>query len=250
MNNVTVFEEDKVICALAEFLCWWDHSDAAYNKWFAILKDPNLDRTLRNFIFKHHFKSFLRAYSVARTLPRINPGNGASGNVENIFNKLVDSNFIQKVLEGDTSIIMEYSNQLQDEESTRNGTISFLSKFASLINPSGFVKYDNLARNSLHKLLKTIGKPRTHDSLCNYNGYNKGIKDLEMKWNEEDVDQIIKKYLARFRSSGKSEVIKKVYFSPNSYRRRILDKYLWYEGIEAKPDIRSASAFINNLATS
>ena len=131
-------------CATNEALYWWIRDEYYYHKIFSNLNTIYKDDKQLEFFSSYLFQPFVRQYSVHRTLKKIKE------NKIELLRLLNKANFYGNVVEGNTGIIDFIASNLPDKY--KNGKpISFLSKFAFLINPKEFSLYDSFARNALTK---------------------------------------------------------------------------------------------------
>jgi hypothetical protein len=213
-----IITEKELKNATLEAIYWWNRDEDYYHYYFSRLNDIYNNKPLLEFFTNKLFEIFLRQYSIRRNI------SAGYKNVDRFIDELIQFNFIDKVLEGNTNIIDEVSDKIKENQlSTKRQTKSLLSKIAFLINPNDFCLYDTLAKEAIWVVLKGKTSIKKYQ-LENYSVFMSQVKYL---WQEIEKSVTFKNSITILNSYDGTSSFN--FFSKNqkAFELRIIDKYLW-----------------------
>ena len=217
-------KENDFEIATLEAIYWWNRNESYYHKYFSKLDIIYEDKELLVLFKSKIFEVFLREYSIRRNL------NSGYNSVDIFIDELFKFNFVKKVIDGDIEIVNNVSTEIkQKRESTTKETKSLLSKIAFLINPDKFSLYDTFSSESLKEILKKEGNEINQTQLKDYSLYNKAIDGLIIKYSD-----IISSSIKNTHNYMQIDTINFFSTSPEAFKRRIFDKYLWLRSQKKK----------------
>lgn len=214
-----MISKDQIEQATLEAIYWWNRNEYFNHRRFKNLDLLLDDEKYKNVVLEKIIKPFLGEYSVRRNIAK------GDENILKFLQNIKEVNFIKKVKFGNIPVIDETSDMFKNEGFTnKRKTVSLLSKMAFLINPSEFVLYDSLAKNSLKCLLleRSVGvKSKDIEKYSEFYNHILFIKD-EIK--DAGLFKFSDELLNIYRKTQAYE-----FFSINrkAFELRIIDKILW-----------------------
>jgi hypothetical protein len=206
--------EEELKTATLEAIYWWNRNENYYHYYFSRLTEIHKNKPLLEFFTNKIFETFLKEYSVRRNI------SAGFKNVDTFLDELIQSDFVNIVLSGDTDIIDIVSDKIkQNQLSTKRQTKSLLSKIAFLINPNDFSLYDTLAKESIWTLSKENDSLKKYQ-LENYSDFIKQVHIMRREISFKTSFTILNDY---------NETPAKNFFSnrEKAFEMRIIDKHLW-----------------------
>lgn len=208
--------ESKLLqMATNETIYWWKRDEYYYHKIFSNIQNIVEDKERLSFFANYIFKTFARQYSVHRTLTKFND------NLFNILEYLNANDFFALVKDGQKEIIDSIAKQMKGSYS-KGRPISFLSKFAFLINPTEFSLYDSNATDSINLMIKNGTIKNSKSIGKSYSQFIK-IVDQQIEENKTSLSE-------QFHLLNNFEwTIELIFIKDNIaiFNRRLYDKYLW-----------------------
>ena len=152
------------------------------------------------------FRSFLREYSVNRTI--------GEGKHDEFRRELQNSLSFKEAIDDDSGVSLDtlepHLRRRFGSKQGKNRLISVLSKVAAFVRPERFVAWDRFARRGLNIVLgRGVSSP--FDTYCDY------LKDFDTAWNGQ-WGQGIKHYMVRNTERALE--------TEPRFQRRVFDVYL------------------------